>query len=813
MKKFLSLIIAAVMIFGTVATGISGIGELDFAITAQAADTITEGYYTFSIIDWEVIIVDVNTNILNEVVIPDTLGGYPVKIIGVDAFKDCTNITSVVIPDGIVEVRSSAFQNCYNLKKVTLSNNLTKISSYVFSGCSKLENIVIPDSVTAVSTSAFSNCTSLKKVVVGDGVLRIGEGAFYNCTSLEDLTVPASVALKSDYSDDYDVNSFKGCTNIKKLTISEGTGLMNKYFYYYESYDYNTYSPWINSTGTLEEVVIEEGVVNISENAFYKSGEGYISLKKMTFPSTLKIISKDALAGCKNLTDIYYNGTEKNWKNISVDNSTSTGTANKILNTATIHYLSEPVVNKYKVTWIVDGVSTVDEYEAGATISVPANPEKEGYVFKGWDKTVPATMPENDLVFTAVFEKIVEEDIYNIGEETYSFGNYGDSDSAGGHCFGMSVTSAGYYLNELDIADIGGSAEKDLYTLKASSTVRIPICKYQAIQGSFSLSATVAGGSYYKTRVNDIDSDWNQVVNYVKNHEYDNKGNLQIGYRRNNQGGHAINFLRYEEVGGQPRIYAYDNNFPTVETYFYKDSDGKIKQAPYSTFDGAIDCISLRSVTRYFDVIENYDLPRYIYADRDTIRVSGANVYPIDGGIEMGERVMFEIPAGVNQVTITPLVDNADFTYLEDEYSFGAVTDDTVGIFTLASGSDNGVDDFGLEIVNSSVKIKNPSTTTISYGDSIVLHADISGIPEGGYVVWTATNDNFDIASNGSKCTITPARKGDTTIVVLVCDANGNVVSSDEQDMTSKAGFFDKIIAFFKKLFGLTKVIPDAFRF
>ena len=43
----------------------------------------------------------------------------------------------------------------------------------------------------------------------------------------------------------------------------------------------------------------------------------------------------------------------------------------------------------------------------------------------------------------------------------------------------------------------------------------------------------------------------------------------------------------------------------------------------------------------------------------------------------------------------------------------------------------------------------------------------------------------------------------------MVYDENGNVVTEDTQVMTSKAGFFDKFVAFFKKLFGLTKVIQQ----
>ena len=110
-------------------------------------------------------------------------------------------------------------------------------------------------------------------------------------------------------------------------------------------------------------------------------------------------------------------------------------------------------------------------------------------------------------------------------------------------------------------------------------------------------------------------------------------------------------------------------------------------------------------------------------------------------------------------------------------------------------------------------EILAPSITTISYGDSIVLHADTSKLPEGYRVVWSADNANFSYTDNGETCTITPAKSGDTTFTATVYDGEGKAVSSDTQTMKSKAGLFDKIIAFFKGIFGLNKTYPNVFKF
>lgn len=63
----------------------------------------------------------------------------------------------------------------------------------------------------------------------------------------------------------------------------------------------------------------------------------------------------------------------------------------------------------YAVTWNIDGKTVTEIYAAGDKLTPPTVPSKSGYTFKGWDKSVPSTMPESDLTFTAVYEKNVEK--------------------------------------------------------------------------------------------------------------------------------------------------------------------------------------------------------------------------------------------------------------------------------------------------------------------------------------------------------------------------------------------------------------------
>lgn len=80
----------------------------------------------------------------------------------------------------------------------------------------------------------------------------------------------------------------------------------------------------------------------------------------------------------------------------------------------------------YKVTWDVDGVETTDDVYYGAVIVAPADPAKDGYTFAGWTPAVPATMPEENLKFTATWAEADYTVTYVVNgtktTETYKYG-------------------------------------------------------------------------------------------------------------------------------------------------------------------------------------------------------------------------------------------------------------------------------------------------------------------------------------------------------------------------------------------------------
>ena len=123
------------------------------------------------------------------------------------------------------------------------------------------------------------------------------------------------------------------------------------------------------------------------------------------------------------------------------------------------------------------------------------------------------------------------------------------------------------------------------------------------------------------------------------------------------------------------------------------------------------------------------------------------------------------------------------------------------------------------EPIKTKISINTPSVTTVSYGFTLNLHANVTDLPEGARVVWSMDGSGFELipSADGMTCGVKSVSKGSATITAKVVDKSGNAVKdangneiTASQQLTSKAGFFQKLIAFFKKLFGSNMIIPYA---
>ena len=130
-----------------------------------------------------------NTSISGNIEIPQTYNGKPVVVIQNSAFKDCPNVTSVLIPSSIKSIGINAFENCSNITETTIPEGVTLIGNNTFLGCEKLASVTLPTSLENIGANAFAGCTSLTSIVLPKNIQEIGANAFANCSTLDVIEV------------------------------------------------------------------------------------------------------------------------------------------------------------------------------------------------------------------------------------------------------------------------------------------------------------------------------------------------------------------------------------------------------------------------------------------------------------------------------------------------------------------------------------------------------------------------------------------------------------------------------------------------
>lgn len=357
------------------------------------------------------------------------------NFLGQNAFRGCVALAEVSLPDSLTEISYGLFIACSSLKNAKLPQNATNMGDAVFYNCTRLETVNIPNGIKNIGKNTFYNCYALSNVIIPETVESIGERAFYENDKLLEIIIPESV--KS-----IDLGAFQNCTNLSDITLPDGIINIGSSAFYGTKY-YNDNANWENNVlyidnhliqaktsisgdyavvdgtksiadyafsgcSSLTGISVPEGLVSIGDYAF----TGCSSLETMYIPSTVTIIGEYCCKNATFLNDVYYNGCEKEWNRIDVAPN------NDYLLNAIFHF------THYYITWVVDGVETAERIKVGDAVSVPDDPSKDYYTFSGWDKQVPATMPEQDYVITAQFTPIAYNATFVIDGETFATVSY-----------------------------------------------------------------------------------------------------------------------------------------------------------------------------------------------------------------------------------------------------------------------------------------------------------------------------------------------------------------------------------------------------
>ena len=372
--------------------------------------------------------------------------GGGVTNIGNSAFSDCSGLTSVMIPDSVTSIGRSAFFYCSGLTSVTIPNSVTSIGDSAFSGCSGLKSVTIPNSVTSIRDSAFSSCSGLTSVTIPDSVTSIGRSAFDYCSGLTSVTIPHSVTNIGSYA-------FFGCRSLTNVTIpasivSINTNVFNACNSKLKVFMPTTYAGITPSNGTIirykpEQIVtfdVQSGIA-VPDPIVAVYGAVYGSLPSLTRPGysfqgwTLDgvnvgedtiVYALDDHTLVTQWNPIQYtmtfdanggvgrtSGNQDFDSAIVVPTVTRTGytfvgwipsvPATVPLGGAT--YTAQWEINQYAVTFDANGGvgGTSDRQDYGTAIVAPTV-TRAGYTFKGWSPSVAATVPANNVTYTAQWE-------------------------------------------------------------------------------------------------------------------------------------------------------------------------------------------------------------------------------------------------------------------------------------------------------------------------------------------------------------------------------------------------------------------------
>ena len=247
-----------------------------------------------------------------DVVVPAEIDGFTVDVIGINVFKGDT-ITSLTLPETVLELRSNAVASCEKLTSVTLPQSLVVINRMNFFSCNALSEVTIPASVRYIGDTSFRFCDALRKITF-EGVCPAID---MDCFSV--LPDDAVAYVPDDQLEAYTAAFENAGSTVSVQPSGKNAVLVENNGYVEEELDfdastgtitsYNGYATYLAIPETIGGAPVKaigpeafarhaylaflelpEGLESIGDSAFYNCE----TLGRVRFPSTLKTIGSNA---------------------------------------------------------------------------------------------------------------------------------------------------------------------------------------------------------------------------------------------------------------------------------------------------------------------------------------------------------------------------------------------------------------------------------------------------------------------------------------------------------------------------------------
>ena len=298
---------------------------------------------------------------------------------------------AITLPDGFTAydgtevteyaISEFAFRGCSGLTSVTIPDSVTSIGGYAFSGCSGLTSVTIGNGVTSIGYQAFSGCSGLTSVTIGNGVTSIGDFAFYyGCYKLIEVYNKSALDITAGSSENGYVARYA-----KHVYTEEGgswfTDTSDGFRFFYDGTD----GYLMGYYGGEEAITLPDGFTayddtEVTEYAIYDYAfYGCSGLTSVTIPDSVTSIGSYAFYNCTGLARIYYTGDVAGWCGIS-------GLSNIMSSGRTLYIGGEKVEDDLVIP---DSVTSIGSYAfdgcTGLTsVTIPDSVTSIGdYAFRG----------------------------------------------------------------------------------------------------------------------------------------------------------------------------------------------------------------------------------------------------------------------------------------------------------------------------------------------------------------------------------------------------------------------------------------------
>ena len=456
-------------------------------------------------------------------------------------------------------------------------------------------------------------------------------------------------------------------------------------------------------------------------------------------------------------------------------------------------------VNSYTVTWVIDGAEEVETYEFGASVVIPAPPEKEGYSFVKWDTEIPSTMPAEDIVITAVFEVKQYNVTFNATDGIFSNDtnilvvptDYNSEVKAPeipafeGHTFvawtpelaeAMPAEDLTYYAIWAEGEGVVYTVET--YTMDAEGNYGEPVVEYFATNDA---TATVAPEAEEGFSVSEdsileaeVAEDGSTVLEvYLERNTYVATFDANGG-DFNGESIVTVDVLYGAEIA-VPEA-------PVMEDYYFDGWDAEIPEAmPAEDLTFTAKWTLSHTHTTEEVVIEA------------TCTEEGKKYYVCTGcGETVGEIEIIEATghvAGEWEVLVEATTDAEGIVVKKCTVCGEIVEESTISKLPATPVEITDADGSKLDVI-----------TEIGYGETVTLSAN--NIPEGATVEWYVEGEGVtvSVSEDGKTAYVTSVETGTAIVTVVVTDADGNE-STSEITIKSDACLIQRILHFFRKLF------------